>query len=79
MQRHDCSRASGARLDRCARGMVVWLALAMGCSATHSVNAQTLTWLGTFGNPYSSARGVSDDGSVVVGSSRFDNYDRAFR
>ncbi|GIV08770.1 MAG: hypothetical protein KatS3mg019_0861 [Fimbriimonadales bacterium] len=78
MQQHDWSRANRARLNR-PTARIVWLALVMVYSATYSIHAQSLTWLGTFGNPYSSARDVSDDGSVVVGSSRFDNYNRAFR
>ncbi|MCS6919276.1 MAG: hypothetical protein NZM28_05860, partial [Fimbriimonadales bacterium] len=38
-------------------------------SGTSIASAQTLRWLGTLGGVYSAANGVSDDGSVVVGSS----------
>lgn len=42
--------------------------------------AQSLTWLGTFGGVYSVANGVSDDGSVVVGTADTNgNGVRAFR
>lgn len=44
-----------------------------------SLHAQSLTWLGTGGGVLSDARGVSADGSVVVGAlNRAFNY-RAFR
>jgi probable HAF family extracellular repeat protein len=47
--------------------------------AQHSVYGQSLTWLGTLGGNLSVARGVSNDGSVVAGYSKYDNYNRAFR
>ncbi|MFN4032798.1 MAG: hypothetical protein ACK4ME_04140 [Fimbriimonadales bacterium] len=46
---------------------------------TSVATAQTLTWLGTLGGVYSTANGVSDDGSVVVGTSDTERGVRAFR
>jgi probable HAF family extracellular repeat protein len=48
--------------------------------ATPSLQAQSLTWLGTLGGDRSRAYGVSDGGRVVVGlASHTDGNDRAFR
>lgn len=44
-----------------------------------SVNAQSLTWLGRLGGSFSRANGVSNDGSVVVGTTDSPNGIRAFR
>ena len=56
------------------------IALSIGLGAVNSLNAQSLTWLGTLGGSWSTAYDVSADGSVVVG--RADNasgQERAFR
>ncbi len=57
------------------------IALSIGLSAVNSLNAQSLTWLGTLPGGYDSlARGVSADGSVVVGQAEnASGYGRAFR
>ncbi len=58
------------------------VALGAGLGARMSVEAQSLTWLGTLPeyNISSLARGVSADGSVVVGYSyNASGYRRAFR
>jgi probable HAF family extracellular repeat protein len=61
--------------------MAACILLAIGLVPARSALAQSLTGLGTLpGNNMTQARGVSADGSVVVGISGTDhNYWRAFR
>ncbi|GBC94003.1 hypothetical protein HRbin15_02508 [bacterium HR15] len=80
MRPNAWSWTNGARFNRRALVMVVWLALGWLLGATTSLNAQTLTWLGTLGGTGSVAYGVSGDGAVVVGSVGLaGNQNRAFR
>ena len=79
MRPNAWSWTNGARFNRRALVMVVWLALGWMFGAQNSADAQSLTWLGTLGGSQSVASGVSDDGTVVAGYSRYDNYNRAFR
>lgn len=62
---------------------VVGISLLMGIIAVVPLavaNAQSLTWLGTFGGLRSTAYGVSADGRVVVGYvSNYSGGQRAFR
>ncbi|MFN4034058.1 MAG: hypothetical protein ACK4ME_10670, partial [Fimbriimonadales bacterium] len=59
-------------------GVMTTLSLLLG--VMNSLNAQSLTWLGTLGGNLSEARGVSNDGSVVVGFARnASGRERAFR
>ncbi len=54
--------------------------LSVGLGTLASLNAQSLTWLGTLpGGGYSHAHGVSADGTVVVGVAGYGNQFRAFR
>lgn len=53
--------------------------LLMLTALTSVATAQTLTWLGTLGGIYSIANSVSDDGSVVVGTTDINDGVRAFR
>jgi len=57
------------RLARRAWVMPVWLALGWLLGAMTSLNAQTLTWLGTLGGSESVALNLSADGRVVIGKS----------
>ncbi len=60
--------------------LALWVFVVIVGGATGSASAQTLTWLGTLGGGYSTARGVSEDGSVVVGISPISQgHRRAFR
>ena len=63
------------------RAVRMAIALSVGLSAMNSLNAQSLTWLGTLrGTGSSVASGVSADGSAVVGYSiAANNLRRAFR
>ncbi|GBC94200.1 hypothetical protein HRbin15_02708 [bacterium HR15] len=81
MRPNAWSWTNGARFNRRALVMVVWLALGWLLGATTSLNAQTLTWLGTLpGGGRSYATGVSVNGGVVVGVVRHSiGQDRAFR
>jgi len=67
-------RRSTQTIERALYGaLVMWLVAAVGWS-------QSLTWLGTLGGDRGLARGVSADGSVVVGWAYNDaGQDRAFR
>ncbi len=54
--------------------------LSMSFGTLALLNAQALTWLGTFGGNRSQARDVSADGRVVVGwSFNASGLDHAFR
>ncbi len=77
--RYRVSQAIGRRGRRSLFWLVV--ALGVGLSAFASLNAQSLTWLGTLpGGDYSWAYGVSADGTVVVGvADNASGYWHAFR
>jgi probable HAF family extracellular repeat protein len=63
-----------------ARFTLVWSIASALSSITTAGWSQTLTWLGTLGGYRSWAKGVSADGSVVVGWARnAAGWDRAFR
>ncbi len=61
----------------------VWsfvVVLCLGLGTLASLNAQTLTWLGTLGGSESYGVGLLADGTVVVGwSTNASGYERAFR
>lgn len=80
MRSERSSWAFGARPMGRAHRLVVGLVLGWTLGAFSSLEAQTLTWLGTLGGEQSRAYGISDTGELVVGSARHsDGNDRAFR
>ena len=80
MQQHSSCGRIGARFLCRAHLFVVLATLGLSLGVINSLNAQSLTWLGTFGGNESWANGVSADGSVVVGMARnTSGYRRTFR
>ncbi len=72
---------SGGRILRQRISLLSWISvLSVGLGTLASLNAQSLTWLGTLGGDWSWASGVSADGTVVVGGDRnASGSPRAFR
>ncbi len=65
--RYPIAQTAGRTVRRRVRVLSLIAVLGMGLGTLDSLDAQSLTWLGTLGGSTSYAYGVSADGTVVVG------------